>query len=43
MRAIRQDAGEAKGGTHSQAQRNKKVLMLKSALYAAIGFAAIGA
>ena len=43
MRAISQDAVEAKdlGGTRSQARRNKKVLMVKSALYAAIGFAAI--
>jgi hypothetical protein len=29
------------GGTRSQARRSKKVLMVKSALYAAIGFAAI--
>jgi hypothetical protein len=43
VRAISHDAVEAKdlGGTCSQAQRNKKVLMVKSALCAAIGFAAI--
>ena len=44
MRAISQDAVESKdlGGTRSQARRNnKKVLMVKSTLYAAIGFAAI--
>ena len=43
MRAISQDAVETKdlGGTRSQARRNKKVLLVKSALYAAIGFAAI--
>jgi hypothetical protein len=38
MRAIRQDADDV--GTHSQARRNKTVLMVKSAFYAAIGFAA---
>ena len=43
MHAISQDAVEAKdlGGTRSQARRDKKVLMFKSALSAAIGFAAI--
>src|SRR5271167_3526021 len=43
MHAIRQDAVEAKdsGGTRSQARRDKKILMAKSALYAAIGLAAI--
>ena len=43
MRTISQDAVEIKdlGGTPSLARRNKKVPMVKSALYAAIGFAAI--
>ncbi len=38
-----EDAVETKnlGGTRSQARRNKKVLMVKSAVYAAIGFTAI--
>src|SRR5467141_5049906 len=38
-----EDAVETKnlGGTRSQARRNKEVLMVKSTLYAAIGFAAI--
>ena len=31
----------AVGGTHSRARRKKEVLMVKTALYAAIGFAAI--
>ena len=49
MHAIRQDAFGGPevlkvvdvGGTHSRARRNEEVLMVKSALYAAIGFAAI--
>src|ERR1700729_286016 len=43
MHAIRQGAVEAKdsGGTRSQARRDKKILLAKSALYATIGLAAI--
>src|SRR5260370_35734326 len=32
---------KAVGGTHSRARRKKEVLMVKTALFAAIGFAAI--